>query len=686
MNHFFMIIMIFLLSLPMFAQLHLIGGAKAPHILLQTRADADARTFVFTQLKEVLDACCQSKQFLKKDLNIKQNELFALLALEKMKPHLAETLTHTLLFDMKKKGIPKDEIKKILTGELDYSQNEEFLNRAMVSIKLNKLTYNIDPSKIQIKQLSATSSSENLIFDLEAHLSGMDIDAKDICISFGTFHKIKDGSGFKIIKKESEYQCDHKDDLDQAIDRYIQNSIENKEDNTVVINQQETLGTVSYLRKLGVHLQGIRASIKDVTPFIINLSLELGLQDSEVNFRVTKGSLSQLLTQATSEVLKPRIDLIFLNDQVGQIYGFPGVIVENTPIHFDDKEINQALDQRKQELLELLIAPIVNDLENMTKKITDKASVQLAGKFKLNPKEEIHYHISQFAFLSSDLREQLAMGFNFQFPLAPSTGDLEKDQQEDEIPEAEQVISSLEKLIMKPTHDDMKAEADIVLSIGEHLFNDALSFVTQFYKDEIEKNSISLANTRFHISDLPLEIQNIHPNENPVHTSYLTSCVEVIPSKKWQRILLRVALGNQVNIPLFAFVDIKLVQEADGTPVMYFDIPMIESSKDYLSEDFNHCKISKRLKKLAAKISGKLIDKKYNSYNSLPLIKVSLKPLQGIPSDLLKLRFDRENKRMNLLISLKTDTQISGDIIEKVEIKAKKVEISFPKIEALKKK
>ena len=652
--------------------IHSIGSEKTPHLILQTRANLKARNYLFNQLNELLQTCCSDKPILENEIKLKQKEVLTLLAVKKINEDVQGTLKSSLFFDLGPKKEAPQVIKQSLNEEIDYSKNEEFLNRVALNIQLNHLKYQLDPSLITLSKLEASTKDDQIMLDLEAKASGLTIDGNDICISFSTFHKVTTGNDWRIEKKESQYQCDKKEVLDQAINQFVDNLItKKKRDKNAYIQKDDHLEQMNYMRDIGVHIQNISAKIKKLTPFKINLTFALSMNGSEIGIKLTQGSLKRLLSEAKSHDINSHIDLNFKSDQVAQIYGLPGFIIQDTPLFFTDETMNQALLNRKDELIALLVDPIVKDMEKITQKIQGQKALAIQGKLPKIPGGDFYYQASYLSFLNQaqDL-SQISAGIDFSFP-GPVL-----ETTETTIPSLDTVIDDLHQTIADE-------KADIIMSLGEHFINDALQFALMQVQDKINESAFIVHDLQFRIDHLPQEIMSLEANNTPTYSSFLQGCVEVVPKKKFPKFLMKLVLGNKVQLPLIAYINIKMEISDQGNPTLYFDIPYIENHKDFLRQGLQDCQISKRLKKLAAKSVHKKIDKSYNSLSEFPLVKMELAFMKKMPKDLIKIELNPDTKRMNLLISLKETQSLSEDLIEKIELSKDKVKVSFPKLERL---
>ncbi|MCB9093782.1 MAG: hypothetical protein H6621_01835 [Halobacteriovoraceae bacterium] len=679
-------ILFFILTFQAMAQemvINRVGEYTEPHILVQMRSDEQARGFLANQIYDIVKALKPKGNFFENKLKLQRNELLALLTAKAMKSQVSDTIEEILFFKLgHAEELDNSYVKKVLKGEEDFSKDRRFKNKLALNIKLNDLEYKINPEGIVISDIDSEVVGQSLFLDLKLELSKIYVRSNDTCISFSVFgEQAKSDGGWEIVKKDSRYFCEKADLMKLKMNQFIESLVQDKKMNINIEKVKNQLGDLEYFRDLGAKVGGIEAYTREVAPLALNIRLKLSLLNGELNLQVEQGSIDQLIADLTPRELQDSVDIKFLSGKAADINGLAGLIIQSSPIKFDDTFINSALGERKSDLIKLLVTPIANDLEKIVDQMSQRGftryHLSLGGNIKIRELGQIHYKLSSLSLINTGTeREQLVTGVDIKF------GDKEKEKVVQEY-NYRKLIGELENEIGVYGGE---RKADVVVSIGENLFNDFLKYALGQFQEQIDKTVFNPSDVQFNFADLPFDEIDAEDGELSLHNGYLQACTAIVPKKGIQKFLIKLVLGKKgVHVPVVALTEIRLQFNDKGIPELIFDIPQILSSRQLLENGFNACQISKRFKKIVSKVASKKIDELYNGFSDIPLLKVTMHPIGALNGELLKMKVDKENKRINFLLSLKETESINNEFLKKVRIENKKFEVTFPKLEAMKK-
>jgi hypothetical protein len=141
-----------------------------------------------------------------------------------------------------------------------------------------------------------------------------------------------------------------------------------------------------------------------------------------------------------------------------------------------------------------------------------------------------------------------------------------------------------------------------------------------------------------------------------------------------------------LQLPLLTTLETEIIVE-DDTPVLLFDIPIIVNDKEFLRDGVAGVDDSNlrqgNFGGLTAKVASNKINKLFNQFAEVPMLKIKLNPFRGVNPEQLIIKADTETKRINIM--LKFDPEgISKGVVEKIDKKHGKIEVTTPKLDMIK--
>ncbi len=666
---FLIIIILTLTSLSQEIKNHL-GDEKAPHILFQIQSGKVARNYLLEQVYSFLSDRKNGTNLFKSNVDLKNSDIPILLMMKGMEKNLSETLNRSLLLNFGSlESFTKQEMAKLSKGELPTQLDDRFLNRVLLNLKLKKLSYEIDPSGLEVKEFSTAVKGDELKVGLRIDFSKIQVNADDICLNISTFKKIEG----EVKKVDSNYDCSKTNEaIEEQVDNFLSSYLDTREVKAKIIETDSP----DYLTDIGATLKDIVLKISNEAPMSLKLTYSLKSTPDGVVGKIESGSIDKIMQHITKVGLRDNIELEFNNEKVVHINGLSGFSIQGAPLLFSDQEINEALQTRKKELMNLILAPIEKTLEESIAKSQESGALNkeilLAGKIKTGKDDSsIKYSVDQLSFLGNEENnEYIGAGINFDF------GKTNKDF-------SQVGYSWDQEKINQFIGDDLDLKkGQMVLSISEEFFNELIDFSLSKFGNKIDETPFRPENIKFHIdqySQTSLDLNNSKKVEFP----YITGCVGFSPPKGIAKIGTSLVGGkNGVKVPLLAYSTLAFANNKMDIPELTFNIDHIESNKDFLLSN-DDCKVSKIFKKLVAKIAKKNIDNKFNEFSDEPLVKLEIPALQGISKNIVNLVFDKEMKRIHIIISFSDLPNIKEQITKRFQESKEKIRITFPKIKKL---
>ncbi len=650
-----------------------LGNEKAPHVLFQIKSGEVARNYLIEQIYAFLSENKNGTNLYKSNVKLENSEIPILLMMKGMKDNLSEILNQSLLlnFGSADKFTP-EEMETISKGKLPETLDDRFLNRMMLNLKLKKLSYEIDPAGLELKEFSTRIEGDELKVDLRIDFSKIKVNADDICININTFKKING----TVKKVKSNYDCNKENKtIEDQVDDFLESYLETRKIEAKVIDTESP----DYLTDIGATLKDIVLKISNEAPMFLKLSYSLKSTPEGIVGKIESGSIDKIMQHLTEVGLQENIDLEFNNDKVVHINGLSGFSIQGSPLLFSDKDLNEALQTRKKELMNLILTPIEKTLQKAISENQENGALNkeilLAGKIKTGKESSnINYSVDQLSFLGHEgNNEYIGAGINFDFGT--------KDQRFSQVG-----YSWDQEKINQYIGDDLDLQkGHMVLSISEEFFNELIDFSLEKFGKQIEGTPFKPENIKFHIDQYSQSSLDLN-NSKKVEFPYITGCVGFAPPKGIAKLGAKLVGGkNGVKIPLLAYSTLSFANNSEDVPELSFNIDHIESEKEFLLSDQN-CKVSKIFKKLVAKMAKKNIDKSFNGYSDHPLVKLEIPALKGISKNIVNLVFDKEMKRIHIIISFSDLPNIKEQITKRFESSKEKIRVTFPKIEKLTKK
>ncbi len=651
---------------------HHLGNEKSPHILLQMNTQSESRSYIIGQLYDFFNKRKKGKNIFSSDVELSNSRVPVVLALESMEEGVSKALGRSLLINLGNASgsVSQQDRQDYSRGKLDISNRKDFLNRMVLNIQLNKLTYTINPYKMDFTEFSTSLNDSKKQLDIKARfdIKGITAKAKDICINFDTFYE----EAGKIKVSKSNYNClEAREVLETDLDKLYQR-LEGIIPESIV---RET-NYPKFLNNLGAEVKNVALNIKDQSPLRLGVDLTLKETPEGIKLRIVDGSVDSLVNDLKMH-FKDSFDINLENASV-KVNGFSGMVVQAVPVAFTDTAILKALAEREKELVELIMKPIEDSIEEIIEEAqADPNSVMskdilMASRLKFKGVPELGLSVDQLTFRGERKDNRfIGAGINVDFGIEKNSFGIGYSRIQDQLSEY------LGK-------EEEGKNGDMVISISDEFFNDAIQFALKNYSEELKKIDFDIKDLQFNIFEgSGFQGSNQLLKEN---SAYFSGCVRFKPKKN---ILLKLVNGivggkNGIGVPLMIYTDINLKSNSEGVPEFTIDLKLEASREHFLSQE-KDCPFTKRFKKMASRIARKQAELRFNQYEGIPFLKVALVPLKGLQSSPAEIIFDKENGRMNIVLSFNKVKSIRDDIVEKFSDVNQKVSVTFPKLDEIKK-
>jgi|GEM_PF-4216656 len=648
---------------------HHLGNEKSPHLLFQVKSDEVARSYLVQQIYDFLSQTSSGKNFFASDIHLQNNDIPVLLMIDQLDKNLSETLERSLFLNLgNTEKFSRKERQDFSNGTFDYSEDERFLNKIVLNIKLRKLRYEVDPSGVQVSNFSTEKKNNSIQVFSEFKFTKIKAFAEDICLSLDTFIK-KDG---KVQLKKSKYKCSKDEkEVQESIDAFLQGYLDHE-----VITKKKLLSQLEYFEQVGAQIKGIVLKVINESPLSLKLQFKLSNSPKGVAIKIVQGSIEEVL-DSLDNGFNDNFDLTLNSEKSLSVHGLSGFVVQGVPLIFTDKDINKALQQRKNEIISLVLKPIQESVKKLIADNSNKEELTkellLAGSFSPSDKlSDIGYQVDQISLMGSSMdNHYIGAGVNFSF-----RGVKKDDYAIGYSQKQEQVGKYLGS-------SSTPKEGEMVVSFGEEFFNDFISYALDQFEDSIRETEFRFSEFKFHIRDLPLELSS-KGEEGEAVMPYLSGCVQYKPRKVGLKIASAIVGGESgVQVPLLAKTSFDFRNSSSQIPTFEFNISHVLSERNFLRLSDN-CHISKRFKKAVARIASKKIESKFNTYSQYPLLRIELLALQGLSGEIVNIHFDREMRRMHIVLAFEDLESVRDQVIDKFRLTQSKIKVSFPKFDKIK--